>query len=127
MRPVGDFEAGGARRISRRRLRRVARGPVQLTLELGDPLVLRNDALLKELDLLVQTQQHSDDHVSALLIDRLRVSPLHTTRFDNARLCPPTQLNAYQSPPVCRSFREALHRTRTDDPFLTMEVLYQLS
>ncbi len=22
---------------------------------------------------------------------------------------------------------EALHRTRTDDPFLTMEVLYQLS
>jgi hypothetical protein len=23
--------------------------------------------------------------------------------------------------------REALYRTRTDDPFLTMEVLYQLS
>ena len=24
-------------------------------------------------------------------------------------------------------YMEALHRTRTDDPFLTMEVLYQLS
>jgi integrase len=29
--------------------------------------------------------------------------------------------------PVTRSFAQALCRTRTDDPFLTMEVLYQLS
>ena len=28
---------------------------------------------------------------------------------------------------ICRHLREALCRTRTDDPFLTMEVLYQLS
>ncbi len=28
---------------------------------------------------------------------------------------------------VSGAFLEALHRTRTDDPFLTMEVLYQLS
>ena len=27
----------------------------------------------------------------------------------------------------CLEIREALYRTRTDDPFLTMEVLYQLS
>jgi hypothetical protein len=26
-----------------------------------------------------------------------------------------------------RGFQQALYRTRTDDPFLTMEVLYQLS
>ena len=29
--------------------------------------------------------------------------------------------------PIFRAFPQALHRTRTDDPFLTMEVLYQLS
>jgi hypothetical protein len=28
---------------------------------------------------------------------------------------------------LCGAFLEALCRTRTDDPFLTMEVLYQLS
>jgi hypothetical protein len=28
---------------------------------------------------------------------------------------------------ICRHLLEALCRTRTDDPFLTMEVLYQLS
>ena len=28
---------------------------------------------------------------------------------------------------ICRQFVKALCRTRTDDPFLTMEVLYQLS
>ena len=29
--------------------------------------------------------------------------------------------------PICRSLLEALFRTRTGDPILTMEVLYQLS
>jgi hypothetical protein len=29
--------------------------------------------------------------------------------------------------PIWSCFSEALYRTRTDDPFLTMEVLYQLS
>jgi hypothetical protein len=28
---------------------------------------------------------------------------------------------------MSRGFGKALYRTRTDDPFLTMEVLYQLS
>jgi hypothetical protein len=28
---------------------------------------------------------------------------------------------------ISRQNVQALHRTRTDDPFLTMEVLYQLS
>jgi hypothetical protein len=28
---------------------------------------------------------------------------------------------------ICLHLMEALYRTRTDDPFLTMEVLYQLS
>ena len=28
---------------------------------------------------------------------------------------------------ICRAFQEALCRTRTDDPLLTMEVLYRLS
>jgi hypothetical protein len=33
----------------------------------------------------------------------------------------------HRKAPFPAPLREALYRTRTDDPFLTMEVLYQLS
>jgi hypothetical protein len=42
---------------------------------------------------------------------------------DHFLLCPPNS----KKEPVSRQKKRALCRTRTDDPFLTMEVLYQLS
>jgi hypothetical protein len=85
------------RRIGARRLRRVARRTAQLTLQLGDPLVLPRDARAQLLDLRLQTlvlrrerQQHLDHNSAALLIDRLRLDPIHTPRLDSAKLCPPT-------------------------------------
>ncbi len=36
-------------------------------------------------------------------------------------------LNTVRTGQFAGIYCEALHRTRTDDPFLTMEVLYQLS
>jgi hypothetical protein len=86
-----------ARRIGARRLRGVPRRPPELALQLRDPLVLAGDPKGQLLDLLLQSlvlrrqrQQHLDDGITALLIDRLGLAPLHTTRFDNAPLCPPT-------------------------------------
>src|SRR5215211_2212220 len=82
-------------RIGARRLRRVARVAGEPPLKLRDPLVLRRDALLQPLDLLVHAQQHRDDDVLALPVDRFRLGALHTPGFDAARLCPPDPLNAY--------------------------------
>jgi hypothetical protein len=39
----------------------------------------------------------------------------------------PSQQKCRRIKLICRHLRKALCRTRTDDPFLTMEVLYQLS
>src|SRR5580698_4405205 len=61
------------RRIRARRLRTVARTTTQ------PPLVL-----------LRQRQQHRDDRITTLLIDRLRLDALHASYFDTAQLCPPT-------------------------------------
>jgi len=41
-------------------------------------------------DLLIHPQQHRDHRITTLVIDRLGLGPLHTTTFDNAALCPPT-------------------------------------
>ena len=55
----------------------------QLTLEPLDPrLELRDPA--------IHRQQHLDYRLTPRVIDRLSLSPLHTHRFDNAQLCPPT-------------------------------------
>ena len=100
-----------ARRIGARRLRRVPRRAAQLTLQLRDPLVLPGDPCAQLLDLHLQPlvlcrqrQQHLNDGIAALPIDRLGLAPLHTPRFDAARLCPPDQLNAYAKYLICRDF-----------------------
>jgi hypothetical protein len=74
-----------ARRIDARRLRRVARAAVQPPLQLRDPLILTGNPGRQALDLRLQTlvlrrqrQQHRDDRVTALLVDRLRLGALHT-------------------------------------------------
>ena len=107
-RRAGRIGAGRLRRVPRRalgrrarqiaagRTRRVTRRTPNPALKLRDPLVLLGDALLQPLDLLVHAQQHRDDDILALLVDRLGLSALHTPEFDAARLCPPDQLNAYR-------------------------------
>ena len=70
--------------------------------KLRDPLVLLRDALLQPPDLLVHAQQHRDDDVLALPVDRLGLGALHNPGFDTARLCPPDQLNAYSFVLICR-------------------------
>jgi hypothetical protein len=42
--------------------------------------------------------------LTASVIDRLSLAPLHTPEFDNAQLCPPDQLNAYGFSPIYRKF-----------------------
>src|SRR5829696_5527780 len=91
-----------AGRIGAGRLRRVPRRALGLALELRDPLLLTRDPRRQLLDLrrqpLIlrrQRQQDLDSGIATLVTDRLRLGPLHSTRFDSARLCPPTQLNAY--------------------------------
>ena len=79
--------AGG---IGARRSGGVARVAVQLALELGDALILAGDTLLEAPYLLVHAQQHLDDHLAPGVVDRLRLSALHTPGFDAAGLCPPT-------------------------------------
>jgi hypothetical protein len=71
-------------------LGRVTRRALGLALKPSDALVLLSDPLLKLGDLLVHPQQHRHHDVTPLLEDRLRLRPLHSTRFDAAPLCPPT-------------------------------------
>ena len=69
--------------ILARRQRRVARIATELALELLDPR-------LKLRDPTIHRQQHLDNRLTTGVIDRLRLSALHTQTFDNAQLCPPT-------------------------------------
>jgi hypothetical protein len=78
-----------ARRILTRRLRRVPRRALGLALQLSDPPLLRLHTLLQARDLLVHPQQHRDHDLTTLLVDRLRLRPLHASNFDAPRLCPP--------------------------------------
>jgi hypothetical protein len=43
----------------------------------------------------IHRQQHLNDSLTTSVKDRLRLSPLHSYRFDETQLCPPDQLNAY--------------------------------
>ncbi len=76
------------RLILTRRLRRVPRILAQLPLK---PLHPRGQLL----DLTIHPQQHLDHGLTPRVIDRLRLTPVHTPKFDKASLCPPDQLNAY--------------------------------
>jgi hypothetical protein len=80
----------GGGRIGARGNRGVARTAVQSTLKLSDPLILAGDTRGQHLDLGVHPQQHLNDRLTPSFIDRLRLNPIHTTRFDAAELSPPT-------------------------------------
>ncbi len=71
------------RGIRARRPRGVPRVLRQLTLELLHPRLQLHDAA-------IHRQQNFDYRLPPRVIDRLRLNPLHATRFDEAELCPPT-------------------------------------
>jgi excinuclease ABC subunit A len=63
---------------------------IQPTLQLLDPLALAPHRLSELGDLAIHPQQDLDHDLPTLVIDRLRLQALHTTRFDAPKLCPPT-------------------------------------
>jgi hypothetical protein len=70
-------------RVRTRRTRRITRATTQLALKpLHPPLQL--------LDTTIHRQQHLNYSLTPHVIDRLRLRALHTPRFDEAELCPPT-------------------------------------
>jgi hypothetical protein len=73
----------GAGRVGTRRTRGVTRTLFQLALELLD-------TSLKLPDTPVHPQQNLDNRLPPSVIDRLRLSALHTQRFDTTGLYPPT-------------------------------------
>jgi hypothetical protein len=78
------------RRIGARGNRRVTRAAVQPALKLGDTLILAGNPRRQHLDLGVHPQQHLNDRLTPSVIDRLRLNPIHPSKFDTPRLCPPT-------------------------------------
>ncbi len=80
--------AGG--RIGARGNRGIARAAIQSALELGDAFILAHDARFQASDLGVHPQKHLHDRLAPSVIDRFRLNPIHTTRFDAAELSPPT-------------------------------------
>src|ERR1700683_271786 len=72
-----------ARRIRARTQRGITRTASQLALQLLHPR-------LELPDTAIHRQQHLDYSLTPRAIDRLRLRALHTPRFDDAELCPPT-------------------------------------
>jgi hypothetical protein len=72
-----------ARRIRARRHRRVTR-------VLGELALKRLHPRLQLLDTAIHRQQNLNYSLTPRVIDRLRLSTLHTPRFDKAELRPPT-------------------------------------
>jgi hypothetical protein len=70
-----------ARRILAGRKRGVLRAAAQPPLELLHPCRQLRDLRLLRLDPRRQREQHRDDSLASLGVDRLRLGPLHTTRF----------------------------------------------
>lgn len=68
-----------ARWIDARRLRAITQAAIQPPLELSDALILASNALLQTTDLLVHSQQHHNHNLAPLVIDRLRLNPLHAS------------------------------------------------
>ena len=89
----------GRRRVTRRRPRRIPGALRQLALQTIHPS-------RQLLNLAIHPQQHLDHDLTARAIDRLSLTPVHTPRFDDAQLCPPDQLNAYEKRSIGRHFRE---------------------
>jgi len=100
-----------ARRIAARRLRRVTRRTPDPPLELRNPLILRSDALLQALNLLVHPQQHRDDRFAALVINRFGLRAVHTRKIPckSRKPCPTTdELNAYRTRCILQGKRDAI-------------------
>jgi hypothetical protein len=51
---------------------------------------LAGDALFQASDLGVHPQKHLHDRLTTSVIDRFRLNPVHTTKFDTPELSPPT-------------------------------------
>lgn len=88
---------GRTGRILAGRLGGVARRALGLALELRDALLLARHPRAQRLDLPDQPRvlrrelhQHAHHDLAALAIDPIGLRPIHTTRFDASRLCPPT-------------------------------------
>src|SRR5215211_3916913 len=84
------------RRIARWRPRGVARVAGKLPLELVDPRRQPLNLPPQPLVLRRKLKQNTHNRLTARVVDRLRLTPIHTPRFDAAELCPPDQLNAYR-------------------------------
>ncbi len=52
----------------------------------------------------IHREENFNDGLTALVIDRLGLSALHSPIFNEARLCPPKRLNGYEKPYICRAF-----------------------
>src|SRR5215211_5013206 len=92
------------RRIARWRPRGVARVAGKLPLELVDPRRQPLNLPPQPLVLRRKLKQNTHNRLTARVVDRLRLTPIHTPRFDAAELCPPDQLNAYKIPALCGGF-----------------------
>jgi hypothetical protein len=76
--------------IGTRRLRAITRTAIQPTLQLSDALILTRDPRTQRLDLRVHPQQNINHRLAPRVIDRLRLSALHTQAFDDTELSPQT-------------------------------------
>jgi hypothetical protein len=75
--------------------------PSQLALQLLHPrLELPNSA--------IHRQQYLDHSLTPRVIDRFRLNPIPTPRFDEAESCPPNPLNAYDFPGARSALRGVL-------------------
>src|SRR5262249_37331272 len=75
-------------RIVARRQRRVTRIALQPLLELLDPLRQRVELRVLRLQSRRQRQQHLDDRLASLRVDRLRLRALHTRSFATPKRVP---------------------------------------
>ena len=99
------------RRILRRRQRRVARAPIQPTLELGHPglePLVRLDQPLVRLSQLVEPKQEPHSRLTITIQDRLRLGPLHPTQLRRNTAGPCTEAERLPKSPCLRGFYRAL-------------------
>jgi hypothetical protein len=106
------------RRILRRRQRRVARTPIQPTLELGHPsleALVRIDQPPVRLDQLIKPKQQADRRLTITIQDRLGLGPLHPAQLRPDTTGPCTRAERLRKTPPERGFPEADDGTRTHD------------
>jgi hypothetical protein len=102
-RPLPTRTRRRRRKVLRRRQRRVSRTSIQPPLELGHPSLKP----LVRLDQLAHPQQQRHSRLTITIQDRLRLGPLHASRFAASPTDPVTRVNAYQKKPISRAFTGA--------------------